>query len=399
MRVLFTTAPLPGHLYPLVPLALALRAAGHEVVMAAPENFTEAVIETGLAAVPSAPPVSFEDYMMRDRDGNKLDLIRDPVARRKSSGRAWGRLAVRTLPGTLRIVEDWKPDLMVCEPMDYAGPLAAAKFGVPWVEPGLNFHGFAHDGGPRRPAEEELAPELAELGLTAMPEPDLFLDVCPPALSDGREPWGPTMRYQPFNGRDVRPAWLSLPREKPRVCLTLGSMLPVHGRLDFPGRMAALMTALTGLGAEVVVAVDETIAERWQPLPEGVVAAGRFPLHRALGVCDVLISHGGPGSVFSALTNGVPQLCLPQTSDQFENAELIERHGAGLRLVGDAATDEAVVEAVSRLLGEEAFRERAGAVRDEIAAMPTPAEVVAELEKLAATRTPLPAAGDIRADV
>lgn len=72
MRVLFTTAPLPGHLYPMVPLAWALRAAGHQVLVAAPENFSETVVATGLPAATSAPPVAFEEFMLHDRDGRRL---------------------------------------------------------------------------------------------------------------------------------------------------------------------------------------------------------------------------------------------------------------------------------------------------------------------------------------
>lgn len=385
MRVLFTTAPLPGHLYPLVPLAQSLRAAGHDVVVAAPENFGDAVVECGLPAASSAPRVEFEDFMMHDRAGRPLRLIRDSAQRRKASGRAWGRLAALTLPGTMRLVEAWRPDVLVCDPMDYAGPLAARHHGLAWVEPGLNFGGFDGESGPRRPAEEELAPELAELGIEGLPAPAGVFDVCPPSLRDGRPARGPSMRYVPFNGRDVRPSWLSQPHERPRVCLTLGSMLPQHGRLDFPGRMAALTKALTGeLGAEVAVAVDETVAASWGELPPGVVAAGRFPLHRALSVCDVLVSHGGPGSVFSALTRGLPQLCLPQTSDQFENAELVDTRGLGLRLVGEAASDDAVVGAVARLLRDDGFRTAAGRVAREIAGMPAPAALVPVLEELAA---------------
>ncbi len=385
MRVLFTTAPLPGHLYPLVPLAQGLRAAGHDIVVAAPENFSDAVVECGLPAVACAPRVEFADFMMHDREGRPLRLIPDPVQRRKASGRAWGRLAARTLPGTLSLVEGWRPDLLVCDPMDYAGPIAARHHGLPWVEPGLNFDGFDGEGGPRRPAEEELAPELAELGLDGLPAPARVLDVCPPSLRAGRAARGPEMRYVPFNGRDVRPTWLSLPRERPRVCLTLGSMLPRHGRLDFPGRMAALMKALTTtLDAEVAVAVDDQVAASWGELPPGVVAAGRFPLHRSLAVCDVLVSHGGPGSVFSALTHGLPQLCLPQTSDQFENAERVESYGLGLRLLGEAATDDAVVEAVGRLLRQQEFTAAAGRVAREIAGMPAPASLVQGLADLVA---------------
>lgn len=383
MRVLITTAPLPGHFYPLVPPAWALRAAGHEVLLATPENFTGTVVEGGLPVAASASPVGFEEFMLHDREGKRLEPVRDPVARRRASGRAWGRLAARTLDGTLRLAERWRPDLIISDPMEHSGQLVAAHHGIPWVEPGLNFAGFHGPEGPRDPAEEELAPELARLGLDRLPDPALVLDICPPSLRGAAPARGPLMRYVPYNGLDARPTWLDRPRALPRICLTLGSMLPTHGRLDFRGRMAELTTAFTGLGAEVVVAVDDKVAASWGPLPDGVVAAGRFPLDGVLGTCDVLVSHGGPGSVLAALVNGVPQLCLPQTSDQFDNTALIEEHRAGLRLLPPDASTEAVLAATGTLLEDGAFCKVARSIADEIALMPAPAKLVPELERLA----------------
>ncbi|SEB31047.1 UDP:flavonoid glycosyltransferase YjiC, YdhE family [Streptomyces misionensis] len=386
MRVLFTTAPLPGHLYPMVPLAWALRAAGHQVLVAAPENFSETVVATGLPAATSAPPVAFEEFMLHDRDGRRLTPAADPAERRRESGRAWGRLAARTLDGTLRLIETWRPDLLVCEPMEYAGQLAASAHGVPWIEPGLSLSDFSAPEGPRASAVAELGPERAALGVPRLQDPALFLDVRPAALRGPDPRAGLPMRYVPYNGPDVRPPWLDAPRSRPRICLTLGSMLPTHGRLDFPGRMAELARALTGLGAEVVVAVDDRVAEAWRPLPSGVVAAGRFALERGLTGCDLLISHGGPGSVFAALSLGVPQLCLPQTSDQFDNSLRLQEYGCGLRLLPGEASTEAVLERAEALLREAGYRERASEVAAATAAMPAPADVVAELAKAAAGR-------------
>ncbi|MDO0926677.1 DUF1205 domain-containing protein [Streptomyces sp. TG1A-8] len=394
MRVLLTTAPLHGHFFPTVPLAWALRAAGHQVLVAAPEGFTDTVAGAGLPAAASAPRVGFEDFMLRDRDGRPLRPPKDPAERRSSSARAWGRLAARTLEGTLRLVGDWRPDLVLSEPLEYAGRLAAAAHGTPWAEAGVALSDFADSRGP---AAEELAPELAGLGRTRLPDPALVLDVRPPSLRAGQPARGAAMRYVPHNGADVRPAWLALPRRRPRICLTLGSMLPRHGRLDFPGRLLALAGALAGAGTEVVIAVDDDIARGWERLPEGVVAAGRFPLDRALTGCDLLVSHGGAGSALAALVHGVPQVCLPQTADQFENAERVAAAGAGAALPPDASP-EAVRDGARTVLDGAAFRERARAVAAEIARQPSPVEVVPLLEGLAA-RPARPAAAPAGAGV
>ena len=49
----------------------------------------------------------------------------------------------------------------------------------------------------------------------------------------------------------------------------------------------------------------------------------------------------------------------------------------------DEVSVPAIDQALTRLLSEERFRERAGAVRAEIAAMPGPSEIVPVLEALA----------------
>src|SRR5438067_1681305 len=51
MRVLFTPHRDLQHLYPLVPLAWACRAAGHEVRIAGPPALVDAIVHTGLSGV------------------------------------------------------------------------------------------------------------------------------------------------------------------------------------------------------------------------------------------------------------------------------------------------------------------------------------------------------------
>lgn len=53
MRVLFTTQPAFGHFHPLVPLAHALAAAGHEVAVACSRSFAPTVEASGLRAIPA----------------------------------------------------------------------------------------------------------------------------------------------------------------------------------------------------------------------------------------------------------------------------------------------------------------------------------------------------------
>ena len=64
-------------------------------------------------------------------------------------------------------------------------------------------------------------------------------------------------------------------------------------------------------------------------------------------------------------------------------AQALAGCGARIRLLPEEITPQAVAEAVQRLLEEPGYRRAAGRLADEIAAMPSPAETVPALERLA----------------
>lgn len=88
--------------------------------------------------------------------------------------------------------------------------------------------------------------------------------------------------------------------------------------------------------------------------------------------------------MLGALCHGLPQLCLPQGTDQPSNTEALLPTGAALALrPGDISTD-AVADALGRLLHEPSFREAAERLRAEIDQMPAASDVLDEI--LAADR-------------
>ena len=83
---------------------------------------------------------------------------------------------------------------------------------------------------------------------------------------------------------------------------------------------------------------------------------------QAMPLADLVVCHGGHGTVARALGAGVPVLCCPAVGDMAENAARVAWSGAGLmlpwRLMG-AATLRLTVR---RMLGDPAFGARAGAI-------------------------------------
>ncbi len=381
MRVLFTTVPLHGHFFPMVPLAHALRAAGHEVLVTSPAHFTGVITEAGLPAAHCAPPLRFADIMTIDRNGNPVAPAKTAAERHDAAGRAWGRLTARTLDRTLELVEQWRPDVIVSEPSEHAGSLAATLRGLPWIE-----HGWGVSTIPeaRPPACDELAPELARLGLVDLPAPDLSLHVCPPSLQRPDAPGSRNhrMRYVPYNGPAVLPEWTLGERDKPQVCLTFGSLLPRLGFRDFRSVLAEIAAALPGLGVELVVGLENELAAAWAPLPPGVRSVGWIPLSLVAPACDLIVHHGGSGSMLTAAAAGLPQLALPQTADQFENATCLSNFGAGRQLVGENVTVDIIMNTCREMLADSSYRDRAAVLAAENAAQPAPADVVSVLHTL-----------------
>jgi UDP:flavonoid glycosyltransferase YjiC (YdhE family) len=379
VRALFVAGQTRGLIFPLVPLAWALRAAGHDVLVTAPQNAMEAIVQTGLPGLACSPAVEMKDVMRVDRSGRPLARPRDEAEDLAIGGVGLGRLAARCVDGLLDVAAAWRPDLLVGVASAYAGALAAARLGVPWVRQSVDL------GSPPvldAAAAEELAPELARLGLDRMPEPALFLDTCPPSLRRPDAPAGRGVRYIPYNDTGELAPWVLARPDRPRLCITLGSRV-IRGKRGGLEDLARLVHALATLPVELVVAATEEMARELGPLPEGV-RAGWLPLDAVVPTCDVVVHHGGGNTMLTCLVSGVAQLVIPYMTVCRDTARRLRDAGCAQLIEPAQETTDRVLAACQELLAEPAYGKRAGALADEIAALPSPRDLVGELESLAA---------------
>ncbi|WP_328609304.1 DUF1205 domain-containing protein [Amycolatopsis sp. NBC_00345] len=381
MRVLITTCPLYGHFYPMVPLAWALRAQGDDVLVASSAGF-EAAANTGLPPAVVAPEADLGRMMGFTRDGVPVPRPADPDAALSRSGRGFGRLAARQLPGTRELVRRYRPDLVISEPMEFAGPIAAVAAGIPWVDhhwgPALSRPTVLRDAG-----RDELAPELAALGLDAFPDPALLLDPSPPSLRFPDALPARAVRPVPSNGGGAVPRWLNGRPDRPRVCVTLGTVGPaVLGGME----LADLIGALAGLEAEVVVAgTSAHVAALAGRTADSVRLAAWLPMSEVVPTCAAIVHHGGAGTMLTALAHRVPQVLLPGVqADQRANAERLHATGGGILVPREEATPGTVRDACAAVLDRHSYRAAARALGDEIAAQPPVASLVPRLRALTA---------------
>jgi UDP:flavonoid glycosyltransferase YjiC (YdhE family) len=164
------------------------------------------------------------------------------------------------------------------------------------------------------------------------------------------------------------------------VYLTLGTVS--FGAVEVIGRA---IDQIAALDVDLLVAVGpEGDPAALGEVPDHVHIERFVPQSQVLNLVDLIVHHGGTGTVLGAAAAGLPQLILPQGADQFINADLIAQCGVGRSVRNDAQEDGAIGEAVRAMLGDCPERRRAREVRGEIAAMPGPDEVVTALERLVA---------------
>jgi UDP:flavonoid glycosyltransferase YjiC (YdhE family) len=392
MRMLFSTWAWPTHYLPMVPLAWAARAAGHEVRVASQPALADTIARSGMTGtlvgrdLDITEPFRREIFAVLDRDWNTIT----PADIQRMGERATAMfmdLADAMVDDLVAFARAWRPDVIVYDPLTYAAPLAAAVVGVPAVR-----HLFGPDQPPTAFEHAGLRPLLDRYGLDGLDTLGaLTVDPCPPSLSlPGPENRQHT-RYIPYNGPGIVPAWLREPPDRPRICVSWGtSTVKFCGAHHYLAGDLAL--AARELDAEIVVAVSAADRPLLGELPDDVRVVEALPLHLLLPSCAAIVHQGGAGTTLTAAVSGVPQLVVPCLPDQLLNITRLAGVGAGACLLRkgrplDAVRAEATA-MLADLIGAPNYRDAAGVLRREIEAQPPPGVAVARIDTLVTAGTP-----------
>src|SRR4051794_35549597 len=127
-RILFTTMPMAGHLRPGLPLAKQLIAQGHEVAWYSGANYEGEIARTGARIYRMDPALDIDDAHIEGRnDKPGLSALK----------RAITDVFINPIPAWVeeidRVVDDFRPDVIVAEQGFMAGPLAGQRRGIPSV--------------------------------------------------------------------------------------------------------------------------------------------------------------------------------------------------------------------------------------------------------------------------
>jgi N-glycosyltransferase len=97
---------------------------------------------------------------------------------------------------------------------------------------------------------------------------------------------------------------------------------------------------------------------------------------------DLILTHGGFGSVAEAIRTGTPMVLLPMFSDQSYNAARTARLGLGIQLDTASVTPASLAESCARAL-RDPYRHRAAAMSRQARACPGFEQLAEDIAALA----------------
>lgn len=370
-RILFCVVPEKGHVNPCIGPAQHLQAADCEVAFYAPADISAQLDSAGGFA-----------FLGPRETPERHDVSRGASFAANIRDAAWLRRWIHTLlieqapalvDGIRAVLRQWRPDVVVIDPLLYAAAIAAELEGLPWVAMSNSLNPVLPDDldSDLLATVRWLAPErdrlFASYGIDArfrgcdILSPHLTLAFTTEALvgtpPQGVELVGPAL---PAGARGDETAfpWERLDAGRPLVYMSLGSQLYYQ-----PDLFAKVIEATHATSAQLVLSVGELVDTDWlSTLDERVIAVRYAPQLALLRRTQAFINHGGANSVMEALACGVPLLLSPFCNDQFHSAWFVERAGAGRRLDLEPATVQEIAESIDALLRPGPLRERAAQI-------------------------------------
>jgi MGT family glycosyltransferase len=352
-NVFVYTSPARGHLFPIVPTMLELRARGHRVHVRTLSGDVERLVELGLEASPMAHAVE-----AREIDDHAASSPPDALDRTLAT---WLERAKHEIPDVREGLASSKADVALIDVNSWGALAAAEASGIPFAIFAPYFLPLAVPGRPTfglglapsrsvfgrmrdallwsairwmtRKRLRGLDALRAELGLPAIRSLDKLTSRAARVLSYTAEPFEYDHGNWPANVRFVGPG-IWEPAIEAAVPASDRPLVLVTCSTEFQGDAKLLETALAALdGADVdVVATSAAIdpARFRAPANARVVrfAAHGPLLRRAVAV----VCHGGMGITQKALAAGVPVCVVPWGRDQSDVGRHVEVARAGVVL-------------------------------------------------------------------
>ncbi|MCB0861143.1 MAG: glycosyltransferase [Solirubrobacterales bacterium] len=369
MRCLVAAFGDPGHVFPAVSLARALRGRGHEVIVETWPQWQQVVEEAGLRFV----------------SADQYQVFPPPASGSPGAGQA----AAALMP----LLEDFRPDVMVNDILTVAPALAAEAYGCAWgtliphIYP-VQDHGMPFFSIGALPPRTPLGRGFWRLTENAL---KFGLERGRAHLNEQRALVGlpPSDRFHGGTSPDLAMVatypQLEYPRDWPRSVHVTGPMpfeMP-HADIDLPpgddplvlvapstsqdpdNRLVrSALSALAEQPVRVVATTNRVRPDRPIQIPGNAVLVDWLSYSQVMPESSLVICHGGHGTVARALAEGVPVLTCPAAGDMNETAARITWAEVGRSIRWSLTGPRSLRWAVAEILSDPVYRSRAGEVAD-----------------------------------
>jgi len=160
---------------------------------------------------------------------------------------------------------------------------------------------------------------------------------------------GPALDGRP-TGAEVD--WTAINTRRKVIYVSTGSLLEKVKHKFYQ----KVVDAFAGEDITVLLTCSPELFDQW---PENFIARTRWPQLDVIAHVDAVVTAGGFNTINETLYFDTPMLVIPLANDQFGNAELIAKHGAGIKLRFRRLTAEKLKVSVYRLLNEVQFKQSA----------------------------------------
>jgi UDP:flavonoid glycosyltransferase YjiC (YdhE family) len=366
MRFLLSFAGGFGHAAPLFPIGKALIERGHDVLFTGQQSALPAVAAAGFKVIDSGGTL-----VVQPSAHSRFQPFDENSLRERMRGNFGDRIARERFVGVGRVVKDWHPDALICDEVDFGAMLAAESLTVPHINVLVIASGrivtpawFAASIDRIR-ADYGLRPDpnmrMIATSLTLSPFPAELRH--PSAIRHNetlyfRDNWQTSGQHSLDTPPDQR---------RPRIYATFGT--------DFNklavGLFQTLLKGLSILGADVVATVGRDCdPQDFGPQPFNIDLRRFVDQAELLGSCNLMVCHGGSGSLLGGLAHGLPMLILPLGADQPFNAERGAELGFALTIEPRTADATSIASAASQALCLATYRSAAELLQARIRCFP-----------------------------
>jgi UDP:flavonoid glycosyltransferase YjiC (YdhE family) len=197
--------------------------------------------------------------------------------------------------------------------------------------------------------------------LTLVMDAPEILGISPEQL-DHYEPRHPQFFRRPPLYRYGGPCFAKLPGEVPEAVrrhfdTPRTKLFCAMGVSGSPEVLRSVVDIVADLDLQAVVLTTTILGDRPGRASERVLTVPHAPAHLVNPLADIAITHGGAGTVQTAIHSGTPLVGIPAHMEQAGNISLVTRQGAGLMLTKLDLDRARLADALEKLVADHSYRD------------------------------------------